>query len=98
MVDASRQHIHPQHHPRAAAGGRIIDGAMLVDRKVADLDGIERPSPLVPCASGERDAERTGKHLGVESQDSGGESHRDLPLQTAKIMLVIKFPTTRGKP
>src|SRR3569623_208783 len=75
MIDASRQHIGLEHHPGAAPGRRIVHRAVLVGGEVADLDGVERPGALPERAARQADAERPGKHLGIEREDGGGESH-----------------------
>ena len=44
--------VRPQHHPRPATRGGIIDSAVLVGREVADVNGVDRPNPFrqrAPC-------------------------------------------------
>ena len=39
MIDRCCEYIRAQYHPRPAAGGRVVNGAVLVGRKVTDVDG-----------------------------------------------------------
>src|SRR3546814_3041249 len=48
---------------------------MLVGREVANLDGIERPPPLLPRPPRQRQAKRPRKHRRVEGQHSGAPGH-----------------------
>ena len=75
IINRGPQHIGAQHHPRAAASRSVIDGAMLIDREIANLHRIQRPLTLLPRPPRERYAQRPGKHLGVEGEDGGGEGH-----------------------
>ena len=62
-VDRGGQHIGLHHHAGAAARRRVIDGAMPVVRRIADVAHIERPEAAVERLAGERGAERPRKHL-----------------------------------
>ena len=61
-----------------AATMGVINGAMLVGGKIADLQGLERPLAVFQRPARQRHAQRTGKHLGIERQDCGGEGHTQL--------------------
>ena len=74
-VECARQHVGAHHHARTAAGRRVVDRAVPVGGKVADLYRIERPLALGERAAGEAGTERPGKHLGIEREDGGGEAH-----------------------
>ena len=66
MIDRRRQNIGLEHHPRAAARGRIVDGAVPVGRKIADLHWRAGPSPAFERAPRHAVPERAGEHIGVE--------------------------------
>lgn len=74
-IDRRGEDIAFQDHASAAACGRIIDGAMLVGRKVTDLQSVEAPAPLLHRAARHRMAQRSGEHIRVKRKDLGGESH-----------------------
>jgi tRNA (guanine-N1)-methyltransferase len=52
VADGRRQHVGAQNHPRATARRRVVDGAVLVDRMVADVVRLQRPLPLLQRAPG----------------------------------------------
>ncbi len=76
MVDRFGKHIGAHHHARPAAGRRVVDRAVPVGGEVTDLHGFERPGSGLQRAAGERQAERARKHLGVEGEHGGAETHR----------------------
>ena len=103
VIDRRAQHIDPQHHSRAAARRRVVDGAVLVDREVADLDGVERPLALRQGAAGEADAERAREHLRIKREHGGGEGHRrteTLPIfgPTKGAMVITTSSSLRSAP
>ena len=75
------QNIGAQHHAGAASGRRVIDLPMLAETEIANLDGIERPDACVARLSGERDAERTWKHLRKKRQ------HERAPAGACRVAL-----------
>ena len=75
MIDRTGEHVYFQHHPCPAARGRVINRAVLVARKVADLNGIERPCPLGQCTARKAVPQWPGEHVGIERKDGGGEGH-----------------------
>src|SRR6476646_6297 len=46
-IERSSKHVRPKHHPRPAAGRRIVDAAMLVGRKVADVGRFHAPDAVL---------------------------------------------------
>ena len=74
-VERRGEHVGPQHHPRPAAGRRVVDAAVLVGGEVADLARVEAPQALGQRPPGQADAQRPRKHLRVKRQDGGGERH-----------------------
>ena len=74
-VQRGSEHVGPQHHPRPAAGRRVVDAAVLVGGEVADLAGVERPQTVGQGPARQAQPQRPGKHLRVEGQDSSGEWH-----------------------
>src|SRR5690606_13006907 len=57
-INRAGKNVGSHHHAGTAAGRRVIDAAMLVEREVADLHGVERPRSLAHGATCERLAER----------------------------------------
>src|SRR6185437_8689037 len=63
----------------AAAGGRVVDGAVAVGGEITDLNRFQCPGAGFQCAAGQRQAERARKHLRVERQHRGGKAHLSPP-------------------
>src|SRR5262245_27047013 len=74
-VDRARNDVGLHHHAGAAAGRRIIDGAVAVARPVANVERIEPPDAGRERLAGEAQAERPWKHLREDGQD-GCVPHR----------------------
>ncbi len=68
VVDRLGQNIGAHHHAGAAAGRRVVDGAVPVGGEIADLHGLERPGSGLQRPAGQRQAERARKHFGIERQ------------------------------
>src|SRR3546814_5508962 len=92
LVDRGREHIGLQHHPGAAARRRVVDGAMLVGREVANLHRRARPCPALERAAGHAVPQRAGEHVGVKGQGDGGEGHDG----TLRDMMCQIPPTKRA--
>ena len=56
------------HHAGAAAGGRVVHGAMPADAEVADADGLERPQSLAQRLAGQRGRQRPREQLGKQGE------------------------------
>jgi hypothetical protein len=76
MIQRSGENVGAHHHAGAAAGRGVVDRTMAVLGEIADLHGVEQPTSLGQRAAGQAMAERPGKHLRVERQDSGRPAHR----------------------
>ena len=63
--------IRTQHHARATAEWRVIDGAMPIVGKVADVDDVQPTSRPLPKPGRQRLTKRPGKHGGKQRQDGG---------------------------
>src|SRR5581483_2186119 len=77
-VECAREHVGFHHHACAAAGRRVVDGAVPVGGGIADIVDVE-----IPDAGGERFAaeahrERAWKHL-RENREHARAPHRQLP-------------------
>src|SRR3546814_18448711 len=73
MVDRGGEHVGLEHHPRAAARGRIVDGAVLVGREIADLDRRAMPCPTFEREPRHAVPPRTGAHVGTEGERNSGD-------------------------
>src|SRR5262249_8235233 len=60
-VHSAGEHVGAHHHAGSAAGGRVVDGAVLVGRVRADVDGFERPQAGRERLTREAYAERPRK-------------------------------------
>src|ERR1019366_2302532 len=69
-IESFCQHVGLHHHAGAAAGRRVVHGAVLVGGVRADVMGVERPDAGGQRLAGEADAERTGKHCRKDRQDA----------------------------
>ena len=67
-IDGGAQDIGAHDHAGAAAGRRIVHGAMPADAELADADGVERPQPLAQRLARQRRRQRPGKQLGKQRQ------------------------------
>ena len=54
--------------PAPAAERMIVDGAVFIARKAADVHRFQPPEAGIEAAAGERGAERARKDLGVEGE------------------------------
>ena len=72
-VDRRRQHVGAHHHAGAAAGRRVVDGAMAAEPMLADLPRLKRPDAARKRVAGERQAQGTWKHFGKEGEDRRAE-------------------------
>src|SRR5215472_2526856 len=68
-IDSAGEHVGTHHHAGSAAGGRVVDGAVLVGRVRADVDGFERPQAGRERLTREAYAERPRKHLGEDGEN-----------------------------
>src|SRR5205823_13908677 len=75
VVERRRNDVGAKHHPRPAARWRVVDGAMLVGREIADVLRLERPEALLERPPRQAGAERARKHVGVKRQDRSAEGH-----------------------
>jgi hypothetical protein len=75
MLDRSGKNIRAQYHPCPAASGRIVNGAMLIARKVTDLNGRARPLPLLQRSASQGYSQRSREHFRIEREDLRAESH-----------------------
>ena len=84
-VHGAGEHVGAHHHAGSAAGGRVVDGAVLVGRVRADVDGFERPQAGRECLTREAYAERPRKHLG-ENGENGRAPHdaEQIPLSSPR--------------
>ena len=71
------------HHARAAAVGRVVHGAVLVVRVVAQVDELVAYQPAAAAARGDREAERALEELREDGDDADGE-HRAHSLPPVK--------------
>ena len=60
VVDRLGQNIGAHHHAGAAAGRRVVDGAVAVGGEIADLDRLQRPRSGFERPAGQRQAKRAG--------------------------------------
>ncbi len=67
-IDGGGQHVGAHHHAGAAAGRRIVDGAMPADAELADGYRAQRPQAGLQRPADERDAERSREHLRKQRQ------------------------------
>jgi len=88
-IDSGSRHVGAHHHAGATAGGRIVHRAVLADAVLADVAHLQRPKILLQRLADQRHTERSGEHLGKQSEDGGGPGHstspcRPLPLLPAR--------------
>ena len=74
-VDRRRQHVGPQHHAGPATGRSVIDAAMLVGGRSADIARLKLPQARRQRLARQANAERPGKHLGEERENGGAPGH-----------------------
>ena len=67
-IDGRCQDIGAHDHTRPPAERMIVDGAVFIARKAADVHRFQPPEAGIEAAAGERGAERARKDLGVEGQ------------------------------
>ena len=77
--DRPFQNIRPQHHPRAATSGRVVDIAVPPLAILAQVVGLELPEALVQRLAGQALAQNAGKsagkkrdHLRLKGAGKGG--------------------------
>ena len=71
-VQRRRDHVGAHHHPCAAAGRGVVDGAVAVGRGVADVADLEPPEVVGERPAEQRRAEGAGEHLREQGEDAGG--------------------------
>ncbi|EGE57287.1 hypothetical protein RHECNPAF_4460059 [Rhizobium etli CNPAF512] len=74
-VDGAGENVGFEHHAGAAAGRRVVDGAVFIGGEIADLHRVQRPLPALHCLAGEGKAQMSRKHLRIECQHARPESH-----------------------
>ncbi len=64
--------VGPHHHAGPAAERRVVDGAVLIAREIADVHRLQPPEAFRQGLAGERMAERPREHLGEDRQHGRG--------------------------
>src|SRR5208283_1478136 len=68
-VERGAKHVGAHDHAGAAAGRRIVDGAMAADAVIANLPRLQSPDSARQRVASKRHAQGTRKHLRKESED-----------------------------
>src|SRR5260221_2614115 len=61
-IERRGEDVRAKHHSRSAAGGRVVDAAVLVGREIADVRSLKAPDPPFQSSSGEADTHRALTH------------------------------------
>ena len=73
-VERARNDVGAQNHAGAAAGRRVVDAAVAIGRRIADVARLELPETGGLRLAGEARAQRSGKHVG-EERENGCSPH-----------------------
>ena len=94
----ARQHVGLHHHAGAAAGRRVVDGAVPVGGVLADVAASSDQMPAGQRLAGEAHAERPGKHLGKEREDGRAPHDSGLSPLVAAATLPQRASIDRSVP
>ena len=86
LVDGRGQHIGLHHHAGSAARRCIIDSAMPVGRRIADVAHIERPYAGFAAPCRRANAERSRKHLREQRQYGRVPAHLPQILPSSRYL------------